>query len=256
MKFRAVILCLIGACAANAAVITVSGVTGVWNSAVASNPNTVGLISGVGTSTLSWGQPTPPDPQSAFLFAPLIPPNAVVNIPPSPSAFFDIGQFTHQNFQVGDNSFNAFGDLTAILKVDLTGIDVDGNPVGVIPSFLYQFALEETPNLAGAPAGCAYGGTAGPPPGCNDRVVLTALVPSQSFFVNGVQYDLELRFVVGGNPVSQFITEEFKSNSAILQGRFVQSQTVVPEPQTYALIGIGLMILAYRNRRALQRSKS
>jgi hypothetical protein len=247
--------------ALSAATITVQSAGGVFHGATPGNPANAGLIAGDGTAHLTWGVqntfplPIGTDPQSGFLLEPEIPPPVVHNVPPSPTPWFPVARFTHENWQVGDLVGNAFGTLGTDLTVDLT-LDVDGVPAA--PSFLYTLSIEETSNPgsdAGLP-GCPYGGTPAAASGgrgitgCDDKVTIATATPFFAFSIGGVDYLVELRFVDGASlPVSEFITQEFQNNVGHLEARIFAVTSEIPEPQTVVLTGLGGVLLLFTRRR-------
>jgi hypothetical protein len=219
-----------------AATITINMVTGSWQNAVQSEPapNTIVIVNGFPASTIDWGVPdVPPLPlnRSGYTFTSLVPPAVGTPIPPSPTPWLDLGEFLHRNHPTNPPVL-ASVELSILLNMDVDGTAVDR-------SFVFNFTHEETPN----DPPCPYGPPAGP---CNDRVTVAGSLTPVTFNVEGVDYTLELRFLdPTGNPVTSFVTAENADNMAILEGRFIRADVIIPEPGTVSIMLIGLAGLVY-----------
>ena len=208
-------------------------------------------------ATVSWGEPPSAIlPQSSYRFAAINQP-AVPNLagpinvnPPSVTAYFTLGTFTHNNFVV-DNPY-----LTSVVLDVIMSFSVDGVPSGP-QTFSYLIQHTETPNqIETAPPGVAVCPFATPKGAeCTDRVVLPGGGAPQTFTIGGVTYSLELAFqTAGGRPVSEFITAETQSNDALLVGRFRATDAPVPEPGTIGSVSAALLALGVlRHRRSRAR---
>lgn len=211
---------------------TVTGVTGIWSSAVNSNG---GSVAGVGTSELSWGVPAGYG-YSGYSFV-----SSSVPFSPVPESQFTFGTFVHRNFPVYPPSLSS-----AVLDLSIA-VDIDGT--GYTLSASYLFEHEETPNTAGTcPAGSVTV--------CDDIVKFSAITDSfDTVMVDGVEYTFLLdNFVTAaGDPVSEFMTWEGYSNQALLVGRFtseIPTPAPVPLPASLPLLAAGLGLFgAIRARR-------
>ena len=100
-------------------------------------------------------------------------------------------------------------DVVLVLSVD----GVQTSPL----TFTYTFNHEETPNGA---TPCPY--PTPPGEGCTDRVTIVSSAQPTTFNVGGVDYTLDLNFLVNGNSVSEFITREGGTiNSSGVVGQFI-----------------------------------
>lgn len=149
---------------------------------------------------------------------------------------FEIGQLVHFNRPIAVGTNSTASDLT------LTMAFVE------IPNqvFTFTFAIDETLNQAP----CAYPGSTT----CPDRITFPSSLPSQTFSYLGNLYTLQLvgfANALGGDPVTDFISEEGTDNDTLLFGRI--TEVVIPEPTTMLLLGSGLLGLAgagFRKKKA------
>lgn len=220
---------------ARAASVSITSVTGTWTSAT-SDP--AGGVSGIGTSSISWGIPTTTGgPQSGYVFAGAAPPAfpVVANTP------FQLGTFTHNNNPIFAPSLTA-----ATLNVQING-SVDSTPFSA--TSIFSFTHNETPNNPTQQN-----------PNCCDDIVTAITNPSgtTSVTVDNVAYVFAFSsFMVGDTPLSQFFTHEGQSNVASLFGSFIERSQIeppseVPIPAALPLFasGLGLLGLAgWRKRR-------
>jgi hypothetical protein len=207
---------------AAADIITIDSVTGTWGSIIGGQN-----VSGAGTNSIFWGSAG--DERSGYNFQGNAPPIFPVDI----NTPFNLGTFTHFNEPIPVGSAITGARLTTKVDLTINGVQQQGL------TFVYDFLHNETPNVAGQ---C--------PPGsvsvCDDIVALTNNTPlSDSFFVNGVNYTINVSgFMIGGSTFTQFLTQENKTNSAILQASIASIGVAVPEPSTYLIMG-STLLLAY-----------
>ena len=221
---------------AQAATVTLTNIFGTWF-----DPNPAAVITsntGAGTAStqVRWDA-------SGYDFVAAASASAVV--PPSPSASFVIGDFSHVNFPV----FSAISEIKLKITAD---IDVDGSNVGN-RSFVFRFLHDETPN---GDDPCAYGGANGVGVnvnGCADRVQVEFTDASDSFLIGSDLYTVNIfGFNAGGSVVSDFLTAERATNTAQLLANVTLRRDVtgVPVPGTWALAGLALAVVAVQRRRA------
>jgi hypothetical protein len=231
---------------ANAAIVTFSNITGTWYDAVLLDPGTPPeAYSGNGTDNaqVRWGVDTGSGRSGYNFFASgsiafYVPDNGS-------SGEVVVGGFQHVNFPVLAPSISS-------IKLSYTAdVDVDGT-LYVNKSFNWVFNHDETTNNLDP---CPYGGANGQGVninGCADRVQTGFNASSDVFDIGGVQYTLDVRgFLVGGNPVTQFLTQEGAVNSAFILGQVTTYEAAIPEPASWAMMitGFGLVGATARRRR-------
>lgn len=210
------------ALSASAAQVSLTDIAGVWSAAKLSDGS---APAGVGTSSMAWGVPASGNTKSGYTFTAGAPATDLVQDTP-----FSFGLFSHENFPIfGSSLVTAELSLTFSLLVDGVANSLDAT---------FKFKHTETPNIGGG--NC-----------CNDLVqFLTGDVVFDEIDIGGVKYTFKLDGFVGADNklVSLFSTEENKSNTARLVGRFttVDPSTEPPEvspvplPLPAALLGFGL----------------
>ena len=224
MKKLSYLLCaVLLVCSSNvfASTITVSDVVSSWQNSIPPAPPII-ISNGDPTSTASWGTSTGFGP-SSYVFTHTIPPAESVGVPPSPSALFKLGNFTHNNNPI-DGPFLESIDLSLALN-----FTIDSNPFN--KTFIYTFVHNETPNSSDPLA---------------SRDIVTITDPSSgTFLLDGVLYTLELSFLVNNIPTNQFFTLEDAANEAAIYGRFTSETETnpIPEPISMILFGTGSMLI-------------
>lgn len=134
---------------------------------------------------------------------------------------FNLGRLRHYNKTIW---YGAPGQVDLSLNLDLGGVGVK--------SFNYALDIEETPNEVGT---CAYASVTA----CADRITWTNAIASESFFVDDIEYTLELTgfsAAVGGVLVDEFISQEGGNSDAFLYAKLtaLNPPAPTPAPQTPA----------------------
>ena len=188
-----------------ASAVTITSVTGVWESVNVSGGN----ASGVGTQSILWGKAPRRGNQSGYTFE-----GAESPISTNVEDPFQLGTFTHQNNPIYIN-----GGLlnTADLAISFTIAGSEQTYRSV-----FEFDHLETPNHAKT---CADGQTSSAAinsNGCADSV--TAVLnqdASQGFFIDGLEYVLDISgFLFDDTLLDTFWTREQSENIAGLQASY------------------------------------
>jgi hypothetical protein len=229
---------------AQAATVSLTNILATWyGGAPAANVTYSGNASAAPQA--SWGVPASGAGQSGYKF---VVDNDPLNflVPPSPSLTQVIGTFTHLN-----NPIAAGTSITGVNLRITADVAVDGNPVaGGNVEFNTNFTHSETSNGA---VPCADGGVNGVRVnvnGCADLVMANFSPLSESFLIGADLYTLKvLGFSLtadGLNPFTSFWTTEVADNYAFLLANV--ERTIVPEPGSLALLGLGLIGLVTLRR--------
>jgi len=232
MRYLAAALLLLGAAPANAVDINIITVTGTW---VDIDPNALPGSSGLGTSSIRWGQPTN-QPQSGYDFAGNAPQTFALG------SGATLGTFTHINNPI--NAGSSITGATLNLSISFTAPDLFAGSKVLNSQFI--FSHNETSNIT-------------PPAGCCPDIVTAVLNPAQTqvFSFGGHDYAFGVTgFQVNNVNFVQFSSPEGGTNQAFLRGTFADVTTfAVPGPAAGAGIpGLiaacgGLFALIRRRRR-------
>ena len=166
---------------------------------------------------------------------------------PYSSPAFTVGTFTHQNKPIVSG-----GGISAMQLFLTADISINGG-LQQSYNFTFNFLHHETPNGAKP---CAYGGANYQGiniNGCADKVSVNFSSISDSFFIDGTRYTLNLAgFLDGGQPATDFLSKEKGSNNAIIVGQIAAWDDVipgVPEPSTWLTMIAGFGLVGYQMRR-------
>ena len=188
-----------------ASAVTITSVTGLWESVNVSGGN----ASGVGTQSILWGNAPRGGGQSGYSFE-----GAQTPISTNVDDPFQLGTFTHLNNPIYANG-PILNDADLAISFTIAGSDQTYRSV-------FEFDHSETPNKATI---CADGqsiSAAINSNGCADSV--TAVLnqdASQGFFVEGLEYVLDISgFLFDGTLLDTFWTQEQSENVAGLQASY------------------------------------
>jgi hypothetical protein len=200
------------------------------------NPSSV-TINGNGTSSASlyWGYPQYPGRASGYSFT-TAPTPISYDVPPATEDFL-LGTWTHYNYPIRPPL------LDSVRLVISAEISVDSVSQGV-KNFYFDFTHNETYNQAHHCANGEMNGVGVNRNGCADIVDVSYNDLSDSFWVNGALFTLNLS---GGS--NHFETVENWTNMFNLFGSIVASDVTVPEPSTLALFSGGLAVFGFARRR-------
>ncbi len=199
--------------------LTLSNVDGVWSNArtyAGVTPSSIEYINTLSTTDenqVRYGTPVTSGGKSGFGFDGNDGDFTIV-----PGEVFLLGKFTHYNNPIYATNIMNLVDLDVTLNLTDPAIE---------ETFTFTVELDETPNSTP----CAYGATNGP---CDDRVILPASIPDQTFTIDGVPYTLQITgFIpgdsgacpatppVGSTPQTDYITAESTNNYACMYAQLV-----------------------------------
>lgn len=223
------------AVSANAAIITVGGITSEWVDVTPDSVTDLRLFNGSDPIAVAWGIPhTQFSGQSAFVFKNAVTPFDVDT--EVDSGLFFLGDFTHRNNPVTGTS----------VSPESVGLSISVSIDGVAGSFgeVFTLFLDETPNHA----------TAEDPNCCDDFVTFGAGTTNSFFTLGGSDYFIRLLgFSTDGGAtlLDTFASPERGFNTAGLWGQIVEGRPVVavPAPSTLLLLGSALLAVVGLRRR-------
>lgn len=227
---------------AQAAVVIIDNITATWQ-----NPTGASVTyrdNGTDNARVAWGTPATSynsynkfNKQSGYDFDAV---NSSISTgdfsTPYNSGTFEVGTFTHRNNPITGNSLSS---IELLISADLS---INGAAVQTY-DFTFNFLHDETPNSGS----CPYGGPNNHGVninGCADKVLVNFNSVSDSFYIDGTRYTLNLTgFLDNGSPATSFLSKEKGSNSATIVGQIAAWTDVVPggvpEPSTWAMLILG-----------------
>jgi len=213
-KFPVLLFCFLAISIGSifAAPLNISNISGLWI-----NPTGGQNLTGVGTSSVTWGDGNAPD--SGYIFAP----GGNITAPLAVPLF--LGNFTHNNAPIPAG--------TAITAIDLNfGFNTNGVPNSI--SAVFNLLHNETPNSTGtSPADDDIVTISSPPLNAN------IVVGTDSYFFNLLGFSQD-----GGNTYSSiYRSPEGGNNTTALYGMVTAQPQGVPEPATLLLLGTGIAVL-------------
>ncbi|WP_347139392.1 THxN family PEP-CTERM protein [Paracoccus sp. SSK6] len=235
----------LSAVTADAASLTITNISGVWDSWTGGTAVTTGNSGS--TAQLRWGIPTDGG-KSGYDFTPTTTPTTEAAHTP-----FTLGTFTHLNYPIQAGSAITSATLTVVFDFFLGS---DSSTV-YQRSSTFVFDHWETGN---SDRPCANGGTVGVGVnvnGCADRVVAsTNPALTETFTVVEGDTTSTYVFAVDGFDIGdQFWTKENQSNTASLKAQFTYESVIQPAPvplpaAAWMLVaGLGALGVAGRRRR-------
>ncbi len=226
---------MVPAGASQATVVTFDNILASWITIAPAAITATG--NGTNNPSMRWGVSTGLG-QSGYDFLSAAPLPFDVTLPPSPSANFELGDFTHLNQPISGTTLDS-----VTLQIDAS-ISVDSNPIGVT-TFFFDFTHNETPNGANPCANGLPNNSGVNINGCADIVTIGFNSLSESFAFGADLFTLNIvGFDDGSGLVSSFQTMEQANNTAAIIANLTFETRQVPEPATIVLFGFGLAGLA------------